>query len=426
MQSVNTKIVRPTEPFGLYDPQFEKDSCGVGFIADLKNEPTRVIVDQALQMLINLEHRGAVSGDPLTGDGAGILIQMPHDFLKVATSEAQIHLPNAGNYGVALIFMPQDHTIRRKIENIFEKIVIDENLEFLGWRKVPVDESVAGYGAKQALPYVVHAFVGHGKFQGNADDFERRLYLVRRVIDHRIRSELKLNRAQYYVPCFSSRTLIYKGMLLAAQLPNFFKDLRHKEMKSAMALIHMRFSTNTFPTWDLAHPFRMIAHNGEINTLSGNIHWMKTREAVMDSPYYGSDLQRMLPIIMEGQSDSAAFDTVLELLVMSGRSLPHALMMMIPEAWSKNDLIDEDRRAFYEYHATMMEPWDGPAAVAFSDGNVIGAMLDRNGLRPARYIVTKDDHVILASEVGVLPVSPEDIILSGKLEPGRMFLIDLS
>lgn len=424
---MNKNEIQNLKPMGLYDPKFEKDSCGVGFLANLRNEPTRKIIDQALQMLVNLEHRGAVSGDPHTGDGAGILIQMPHDFLKIVAGEAQIHLPADGEYGVALIFMPQDNTIRRKIENIFEKIVVDEDLKFLGWRKVPVDESVPGYGAKQTLPYVVQAFVGHdGRFKSNSDDFERRLYLVRRVIDHRIRTELKLSRAQYYVPCFSSRTLIYKGMLLATQLPAFFKDLQHKDMKSAMALIHMRFSTNTFPTWDLAHPFRMIAHNGEINTLQGNKHWMKTREAVMQSPYYGSDLERMLPIIMEGQSDSATFDTVLELLVMSGRSLPHALMMMIPEAWSKNDLMDEDRRAFYEYHAMMMEPWDGPAAVAFSDGNLVGAMLDRNGLRPARYIVTKDDLVIMASEVGVLPVEAENIVVSGKLEPGRMFLIDLS
>ncbi|MBS0616827.1 MAG: glutamate synthase subunit alpha, partial [Spirochaetes bacterium] len=322
------------KPVGMYDPQFEKDSCGVGFIADLKGAPSRAIVENALTMLANLEHRGAVGADPETGDGAGILIQMPHDFLKTVTSEIQIPLPNAGEYGVAVIFMPQDKSLRRQAENIFEKIVVDEDLEFLGWRKVPVDDAVPGYGAKQTLPFVVHAFVGRGKFTGSADDFERRLYLVRRVIDHRIRAELKLKRADYYVPSFSSRTLIYKGMLLAAQVPAFFKDLRHKEMKSAMALIHMRFSTNTFPTWDLAHPFRMIAHNGEINTLRGNIHWMKTREAVMQSPHYGNDLKRMLPIVMEGQSDSATFDTVLELLVRSGRSLPHAIMMMIPEAWS--------------------------------------------------------------------------------------------
>jgi glutamate synthase (NADPH) large chain len=411
---------------GMYDPQFEKDSCGVGFIADLKGTKSRNIVEQALQMLVNLEHRGAVGADPETGDGAGILIQMPHDFMKIAATEAKITLPAEGEYGVAFLFMPQSPKVRKHVENIFEKIVVDEDLEFLGWRKVPVDDNVPGYGAKLTLPYVVQGFVGRGKFKGNADDFERRLYLVRRVIDHRIRAELKLTRAEYYVPSFSSRTIVYKGMLLAQQVPAFFKDLRHKEMKSALALIHMRFSTNTFPTWDLAHPFRMIGHNGEINTLRGNINWMKTREAVMESPHYGPDLKRMLPVVMEGQSDSATFDTVLELLVMSGRSLPHAIMMMIPEAWSKNDLMSEERRAFYEYHATMMEPWDGPAAVAFTDGNVIGATLDRNGLRPARYIKTKDDIVIMASEMGVLPTPPEDIVLSGKLEPGRMFLLDLS
>jgi glutamate synthase (NADPH/NADH) large chain len=422
----NAVGVMPTSAIGMYDPQFEKDSCGVGFIVDLKARKSRDIVEKAVQMLMNLEHRGAVGADPETGDGAGILLQMPHDFMKIAAAEAKINLPAEGEYGVAFIFMPQENGLRKQVENIFEKIVVDEDLEFLGWRKVPVDDNVPGYGAKLTLPYVVQAFVGRGKFKGSKDDFERRLYLVRRVIDHRIRAELKLNRAQYYVPSFSSQTIVYKGMLLAAQVPAFFKDLRHKEMKSALALIHMRFSTNTFPTWDLAHPFRMIAHNGEINTLRGNINWMRTREAVMESPHYGSDLKRMLPIVMEGQSDSATFDTVLELLVMSGRSLPHAIMMMIPEAWSKNDLMSEERRAFYEYHATMMEPWDGPAAVAFTDGNIIGATLDRNGLRPARYIKTKDDIVIMASEMGVLEVPPEDIVLSGKLEPGRMFLIDLS
>ncbi|MCX7633358.1 MAG: glutamate synthase large subunit, partial [Turneriella sp.] len=422
----HASTVQLPEKRGLYDPQFEKDSCGVGFIVDLKAVKSRAIIDKALQMLLNLEHRGAVGADPETGDGAGILIQMPHDFMKIAAAEAKIKLPPEREYGVAFIFMPQDAGLRKQVENIFEKIVVDEDLEFLGWRKVPVDNNVPGYGAKLTLPYIVQAFVGRGKFQGSAEDFERRLYLVRRVIDHRIRAELKLNRAQYYVPSFSSRTIIYKGMLLAAQLPAFYKDLRHPEMKSALALIHMRFSTNTLPTWDLAHPFRMIAHNGEINTLRGNINWMKTREAVMESPHYGPDLKRMLPIIMEGQSDSATFDTVLELLVMSGRSLPHAIMMMIPEAWSKNPLMSEERRAFYEYHATLMEPWDGPAAVAFTDGTIIGATLDRNGLRPARYIKTKDDLVIMASEVGVLDIPPEDIVLSGKLEPGKMFLIDLS
>jgi len=428
MGNRKTESQLPSASFsaGMYDPQFEKDSCGVGFIVDLKGRKDRPIIDKALQMLVNLEHRGAAGADSETGDGAGILIQIPHDFLKIVAKEAQISLPALGEYGVALAFMPQNRVIRRQVENLFEKIVADENLEFLGWRKVPVDDSVPGEGAKRTLPYIVHAFIGKGSFQGSNEDFERRLYLVRRVIDHRIRSELKQNRAEYYIPSFSSRTLIYKGMLLARQLPAFYKDLRHREMKSALALIHMRFSTNTFPTWDLAHPFRMIAHNGEINTLRGNINWMKTREAVMQSPHYGSDLKRMLPIVMEGQSDSATFDTVLELLVMSGRSLPQAMMMMIPEAWSKNEWMNEKRKAFYEYHAMMMEPWDGPAAVAFTDGNVIGATLDRNGLRPARYVQTKDDLVIMASEIGVLPTEADNIAISGKLEPGRMLLVDLA
>jgi glutamate synthase domain-containing protein 2/glutamate synthase domain-containing protein 1/glutamate synthase domain-containing protein 3 len=416
-----------TVPFnqGMYDSAMEHDACGMGFVADIKGRESRSIVDNGLKILKNLEHRGAVGADPATGDGAGILIQMPHDFINKVAAKVNINLPAEGRYGVGMIFLPQNAILRKSVENIIEKIVIDENQIFLGWRNVPVDSSVPGVGARATQPYVRQCFIGANNKIKTQDEFERKLYLIRRIIDHRVRHELKLDRSKYYVPSFSSRVLVYKGMLLADQITKYYRDLLDENMKSAMAMIHMRFSTNTFPTWDLAHPFRMIAHNGEINTLRGNKNWMAAREAVMESPYYGKDLKRMLPIIMEGQSDSATFDTVLELLVMSGRSLPHAMMMMIPEAWSKNDLMDPDRRAFYEYHATMMEPWDGPAAVVFTDGIQIGATLDRNGLRPSRYVITKDDLVVLCSEVGVLDIPENNILRKGRLQPGKMFLLDL-
>ncbi len=410
---------------GLYDPHFEHDACGMGFLVDIKGRKSRSIIDKGIKVLNNLEHRGAVGADPFTGDGAGILIQMPDKFLRKTAAEINIELPPEGRYCVAVMFLPQDETLRNTIQNLIEKIVIDENQNFLGWRDVPVDADVPGEGARRTQPFIKHCFIGANKNIKTQDEFERKLYLIRRIIDQRIREELKCDRSKYYVPSFSSKTLVYKGMLLAPQLTAYYKDLNDPDMESALVMLHMRFSTNTFPTWDLAHPFRMIAHNGEINTLRGNQNWMAARQAAMESPYYGKDLKRMLPIIMEGQSDSATFDTVLELLVMSGRSLPHAMMMMIPEAWSKNDLMDADRKAFYEYHATMMEPWDGPAAVTFTDGRIVGATLDRNGLRPARYIVTKDDLVVLASEAGALEIEPENIAYKGKLQPGRMFIIDL-
>jgi glutamate synthase (NADPH/NADH) large chain len=411
--------------FGMYDPSYDRDSCGVGFVADIKGRPSRRIVDLGIEILKKLEHRGAVGADPKTGDGAGILMQIPHDFFKRVTTGSGVTLPAPGRYGIGFIYLPKERIAREAVENIIEKVIVDEGERFLGWRDVPVDESVPGEGARMTLPLFRQCFIGASDEIRDADEFERKLYLIRRVIDRRIRAEHHLDRGHYYVPSFSCKTVNYKGMLLAEQLPAFYKDLNEPDLRSALAMIHMRFSTNTFPRWDLAHPFRMIAHNGEINTLRGNINWMAARQIAMETPLYGKDLRRMLPIVMEGQSDSACFDSVLELLVMSGRSLPHAIMMMIPEAWSKNDLMDPDRRAFYEYHATLMEPWDGPASVTFTDGSVIGATLDRNGLRPARYVITKDDLVIMASEAGTLEIDPESISKSGKLEPGRMFLIDL-
>jgi glutamate synthase (NADPH) large chain len=418
-------LIKPFDSKGMYNPMFEHDACGMGFIADVKGRKSRNIIDKGLEILKNLEHRGAVGADPLTGDGAGLLIQMPDDFMRKVTAENKIKLPVEGRYGVGMMFLPQNPILRKAAENIVEKIVIDENQKFLGWRDVPVDRTVPGKGAQNTQPVIRQCFIGANKKIESHDEFERKLYLIRRIIDHRIRMELKCDRSKYYVPSFSNKVLIYKGMLLADQILKFYKDLSDPDMKSAMAMIHMRFSTNTFPTWDLAHPFRMIAHNGEINTLRGNKNWMAARQEVMESPYYGKDLKRMLPIIMDGQSDSATFDSVLELLIMGGRSLPHAMMMLIPEAWSKNDLMDPDRKAFYEYHATMMEPWDGPAAVVFTDGSIIGATLDRNGLRPARYVVTKDDLVVLTSEAGTFSVDAENVAKKGKLQPGKMFILDL-
>jgi glutamate synthase domain-containing protein 2/glutamate synthase domain-containing protein 1/glutamate synthase domain-containing protein 3 len=420
-----SNYIFPVKNQGMYNPAFEHDACGMGFVADIKGRKSRSIIDKGLDILKNLEHRGAVGADPKTGDGAGILIQMPDEFIRKAASEKKIRLPAAGKFGVGMMFLPQDSIMRKAIENIVEKIVIDENQKFLGWRDVPVNPDIPGEGAKRTQPFIRQCFIGANKSFATQDEFERKLYLIRRIIDHRVRAELKSDRSKYSVPSFSSNVLIYKGMLLAPQVTDFYTDLNDKDLKSAMAMIHLRFSTNTFPTWDLAHPFRMIAHNGEINTLRGNKNWMAARQAVMESPYFGKDLRRMLPIIMEGQSDSATFDSVLELLVMCGRSLPHAMMMMIPEAWSKNDLMDPDRRAFYEYHATMMEPWDGPAAVVFTDGNIIGATLDRNGLRPSRYVVTKDGLVVLSSEAGTFSVDAENVEKKGKLQPGRMFILDL-
>ncbi len=408
---------------GMYDPAQDKDSCGVGFIANFKGKRSRDIIDKGIRLMCNLEHRGAEGADPKTGDGAGIMINIPDQFFRKVLP---FTLPPESSYAVGVLFLPQDKQIREALENIIEKVIIDEGEQFLGFRDVPVNKEFAGIVATKTLPYFKQVFIGKkSKKIKTSEDFERKLFLIRRIIDRRIRAEYRLDRSQYYVPSFSSRTIVYKGMLLGDQVKKFYEDLKSPEMASAFCLTHTRFSTNTFPTWDLAHPYRQIAHNGEINTLRGNMNWMAARQMVMESPLYGEELKRMLPIVMEGQSDTATFDTVLELLVMGGRSLPHAVMMMIPEAWSKNKYMNPDIRAFYEYHATIMEPWDGPAAIAFTDGRIIGATLDRNGLRPARYVVTTDDEIIMSSEAGVLNLPPEKIVKQDRLRPGRMLLIDM-
>jgi glutamate synthase (NADPH/NADH) large chain len=410
---------------GLFDPAKVHDACGVGFIADLKRQPTHKIVSDALEILENLEHRGAVGADPLMGDGAGILIQMPDAFLREECTRLRINLPKPGHYACGHIFLPQDERLREHCKRVWARLIKQEGLEFLGWRDVPVDKAKLSETVKAAEPVHVQLFVGRPKSIRDQDEFERKLYLVRKVVSNAIHDAYKGRDIGHYTVSLSSRTLIYKGMFLSYQVKQYYRDLSDKRLASAMALVHQRFSTNTFPSWKLAHPYRMVAHNGEINTLRGNNNWMAARQASVSSPLWGSDIKKLWPISYEGQSDTACFDNALEFLTMGGYSLAHAAMMLIPEAWAGNPLMDGKRRAFYEYHACLMEPWDGPAAMAFTDGRQIGATLDRNGLRPARYLVTKDDIVILSSESGVLPVAEANIARKWRLQPGKMLLIDM-
>ena len=410
---------------GLYDPRQERDACGVGFVAHIKGKQSHDMVRQGLQILENLTHRGAVGADPLAGDGAGILIQIPDKFMRDEMGWGNIQLPQVGEYGVGMIFLPRGEAARSACEKMVAKKIAAEGQELIGWRDVPVDSSGLGESVKAVEPVVRQVFIGRGKKTKDQDSFERKLFVIRKTVEHAVRALDKGLGKGFYIPSLSSRTVVYKGMLLADQVGKYFLDLQDPRVVSAMALVHQRFSTNTFPTWDLAHPFRMIAHNGEINTLRGNVNWMAARHAAMSSKFLGADLEKLWPLIVEGQSDSASFDNALELLVAGGYSLPHAMMLLIPEAWAGNPLMDDERRAFYEYHAALMEPWDGPAAVAFTDGRMIGATLDRNGLRPARYLITEDDIVLMASEMGVLPIPQNKIVKKWRLQPGKMFLIDM-
>jgi glutamate synthase (ferredoxin) len=416
---------------GLYDPANEHDACGVGFVAHVKGRRSHAIVRQAMQVLINLQHRGACGCETNTGDGAGILLQMPDRFFRGEAERLGFDLPPHRSYGAGLIFLPRDAERRGRIKALFERIVAEEGQRVLGWREVPTDNSALGASAVAVQPAFQQIFIGRGQgvaaLSGTLDAevaFERKLYVIRKRVEHAVDQLPADDRQSFYVVSLSSRTLIYKGMLTASQLERMFPDLTERTMDSALALVHQRFSTNTFPSWPLAHPYRYVAHNGEINTLRGNINWMKAREALLESSALGDDLKKILPIIREGGSDSAIFDNVLELLVMSGRSLPHAILMMIPEPWQNNDTLSPQRRAFYEYHSSLMEPWDGPASIVFTDGSVIGAVLDRNGLRPSRYYVTTDDLVILASEVGVLDIPAERVVMKERLHPGKIFLVD--
>jgi glutamate synthase (ferredoxin) len=411
-------------PQGLYHPAHEHDACGVGFVVDIKGRPSHRIVAQALTVLKNLLHRGACGSEPNTGDGAGILIQTPHAFFERECAKLRIPLPAPGHYAAGLVFLPRDPGQAAECQGLLAEMIREEGQVLLGWRDVPTDDAPLGPTARAVEPVIRQVFVGRAPGFGGRGGFERKLYVIRKRAEHAVaRSGLTEKRA-FYLPSLSSRTIVYKGMLSADQIETMYPDVTDPLVASALALVHQRFSTNTFPSWPLAHPYRMIAHNGEINTLRGNINWMKAREAVCRSELLGSDLDKILPVIAEGGSDSATFDNVLELLVMAGRPLAHAILMMIPEAWAGHESMDEERKAFYEYHSCLIEPWDGPASIAFTDGTVIGAVLDRNGLRPSRYYVTKDDLVVMASEVGVLDLPPQQVLLKERLHPGRIFLVD--
>src|SRR5262250_128018 len=414
----------PPPAQGLYDPSHEHDACGVGFVVDIRGRASHTIVQRALSVLINLLHRGACGCEANTGDGAGILVQIPDKFLRRECGRLGIVLPPAKEYGCGFVFLPRDSEQRDIVRALLHSIVEEEGQRLLGWREVPTDDHLIGASALSVEPHIMQVLIGRGPAVRDHAQFERKLYVIRKLFEKAVVA-LDIPENKYaYLPSLSSNTLIYKGMLSADQIETMFPDLVDPDFESALALVHQRFSTNTFPSWPLAHPYRYIAHNGEINTLRGNINWMHAREALCRSNLLGDDLKKILPIVVEGGSDSAIFDNVLEFLVMAGRPLPLAVLMMIPEAWSGHESMSEERKAFYEYHGCLMEPWDGPASIAFTDGTVIGAVLDRNGLRPSRYYVTKDGLVIMASEVGVLDIPPEQVLIKRRLQPGRMFLVD--
>ncbi|MCG3189781.1 MAG: Ferredoxin-dependent glutamate synthase 1 [Burkholderiaceae bacterium] len=420
------ELLTDAERQGLYRAAHEHDACGVGFVAHIKGQKSHQLIEQGLQILASLDHRGAVGADKLMGDGAGILIQIPDDFYRSELATLGIELPPPGEYGVGTIFLPKEHASRLACEQELERAVRAEGQVLIGWRDVPVDRAMPMSPAVRAKePVIRQIFIGRGPDVIVPDALERKLYVIRKTASAAIQALKLTHSREYYVPSMSCRTVIYKGLLLADQVGQYYLDLQDARVVSALALVHQRFSTNTFPEWPLAHPYRMVAHNGEINTVKGNFNWMRAREGVMRSPVLGDDLKKLYPISFEGQSDTAIFDNALELLVMAGYPLAHAAMMMIPEAWEQHELMDERRRAFYEYHAAMLEPWDGPAAMVFTDGKQIGATLDRNGLRPARYLVTDDDIVVMASESGVLPIPESRVVKKWRLQPGRMFLIDL-
>jgi glutamate synthase (NADPH/NADH) large chain len=409
---------------GLYDPRDEHDACGIGFVANLSGEPTQEIIGQALEILVRLDHRGGCGCDPESGDGAGLLMQLPHEFLSARAKELNISLPAAGRYGVAQVFLPTDAQARSLCVKALESACSQAGLRPLGWRELPVDASECGQGSLATKPDMAQLFA-EATDEIDEDALERRLYVARKIAENTLAAEHPEAAKWFYVCSFSARTIIYKGMLTTSQLPGFFPDLLDPMTKSALALVHSRFSTNTLPSWRLAQPFRYVAHNGEINTVRGNINWMSARETLFRSDLFDVEMAKLLPTIPGGQSDSAAFDNALELLSQTGRSLPHAISMMIPEAWEKHEAMSDEKRDFYRYHSSLVEPWDGPASIAFTDGRRIGAVLDRNGLRPSRYLVTKDGLVVMASETGVLDIDPENVLLKERLQPGRTFLVDL-
>src|SRR5450631_4408671 len=408
---------------GLYNPAHEHDACGIGFVASISGQKSHDIIRKGIQVLLNLAHRGACGCDPETGDGAGVLIQIPHKFFARECEKLGFALSKPGTYGVGMTFLPVEKHPRLQCEGILERIVREEGLTLLGWRDTPVYASAIGRVARASQPYIQQIFVRCAT-EMEEDTFERKLYVVRKRAENEMRESGIEDAEMFYIPSLSCRTIVYKGLLLAPQIANFYRELSDPDAVSALCLVHQRFSTNTFPSWDRAHPYRYVAHNGEINTLRGNVNWMQARQSLLQSPLFGDDIKKLFPVIAPDGSDSANFDNAVELLFQSGRGLPHVLAMLIPEAWSGNPHVKPEKRAFYEYHASLMEPWDGPAAMAFTDGRVIGATLDRNGLRPGRYVITKDDMVVLASEAGVLNIAPENVKKKGRLQPGKMFLVD--
>ncbi|WP_088103353.1 glutamate synthase large subunit [Halalkalibacter urbisdiaboli] len=408
---------------GLYNPQFEHDNCGIGFLAHMKGKKSHQVVEDALHILRNLEHRGGQGDEVNTGDGAGILLQIPHRFFEKVCSAEGMTLPEEGQYGVGMLFLPQDEQVRKSCEQKVEEIIKEENLEFLGWRTVPTDDSMLGNAAKAAMPYIRQLFIKRSENLKEELQFERKLYVIRK------RAELETAKLisaddSFYFTSLSSRTIVYKGMLTTEQVNQFYLDIPDEDFETAIALVHSRFSTNTFPSWERAHPNRYMIHNGEINTVQGNVNWMNAREAQLQSDVFAEDLEKVLPIIDQSGSDSSMFDNTLEFLALSGRTLAHSAMMMVPEPWQNNDKMSAEKKAFYQFHSTLMEPWDGPTAIAFTDGKQIGACLDRNGLRPARYYVTKDDYIVMSSEVGVIDIAPENVLYKERLHPGHMLLVD--
>ena len=411
---------------GLYDPYYEHESCGVGVVASIKGEKSHDIIEKALQVLINLGHRGAAGADPETGDGAGILVQMPHEFFVKECAKLGISLPPLGQCGVGMVFLPRDPVQRLACERIFEDTVREEGQILLGWRDVPVNDSGIGTHAREVQPYIRQILIGRGPETGDEAHLVRKLYVIRRRVEEAVKRSGIEDADSFYIPSLFTNRIVYKGLLLADQMAGFYSDLSDPDIETYFAMVHSRFSTNTLGSWKLAHPYRFVQHNGEINTLRGNLNWMVARQAMFASPLFGEDMQKLFPIIAPGQSDTASIDNALELLLATGRELPHCMMMLIPEAWGDHIEMSQEKKDFYEYHSCLMEPWDGPALMAFTDGVRVGAILDRNGLRPFRYLVTKDDLLVMASEVGVLDVPPEDVLFKARLEPGRMFYVDPS
>jgi glutamate synthase domain-containing protein 1 len=408
----------------LYDPSTEHDACGIGFVANIHGERTHKLVLQGIEVLERLEHRGACGCDPESGDGAGATTHIPHELFARVCSEAGIALPEAGSYGVGMAFLPPDGADHDRARAIVESSITEAGLDVAGWRPVPTDDNFCGQVSLSTKPAIEQVFIT-SKEPLDEDSLERTLYLARRIAEHQIIAAGGEVHEHTYLCSMSCRTIVYKGMLMSTQLGGFFPDLGDDDYKSAICLVHSRFSTNTLPTWRLAQPFRYLAHNGEINTVRGNQNWMAAREQLFASPKFGDDLDKLLPIIEPGQSDSAVFDNGLELLYQTGRNLPHSAMMMIPEAWEKHESMSPEKAAFYRYHSCLLEPWDGPASIGFTDGRSIGAVLDRNGLRPSRYLVTRDGLVVMASETGVLDIPAEEVVLKDRLQPGRMFYVDL-